>query len=175
MLAREEVMWKQRARTLWLKERDKNSSYFHKKASSGLARNTIKGLEDANGVWQTSEENIENIAVNFYQNLFSTEGITDANMFLDGLEPKVSQHMNDQLLAAFTPKEVSIALRQMHPLKALGPDGLPALFYQKYWDIVGADITKEVLCIFNSGHMPQGMNHTYLALISKEGLLWTTS
>ena len=31
------------------------------------------------------------------------------------------------------------------PLKALGPDGMPSIFYQSYWDLLGEDVTSSVL------------------------------
>jgi hypothetical protein len=33
----------------------------------------------------------------------------------------------------------------MKSLAASGSDGLPIIFYHTYWDIVGQDVTKEVL------------------------------
>lgn len=167
LLSKEEIMWKQRSRALWLAEGDKNTSFFHKKATSRKARNSIKGLEDANGIWQTSPEKIEEICVQYYQSLFSTDGTAEIDSFLEGMNTRVTQSMNAQLLLDFSSEEVNIALQQMHPLKSPGPDGLPTLFYQKYWEIVGADITQEVLHILNSGHMPLEVNHTHLALIPK--------
>ena len=40
----------------------------------------------------------------------------------------------------------------MNPTKALEPDGLPALFYQKLWDIVGPDITKALKLYLNKAY-----------------------
>ena len=37
--------------------------------------------------------------------------------------------MNDGLVEAFTKEEVETALKQMTPLKAPGPDGMPPLFF----------------------------------------------
>ena len=45
----------------------------------------------------------------------------------------------------FRIEEVRFALFQMHPLKTLGPDGMTAFFFQKFWHIVGADVTNAVL------------------------------
>lgn len=167
LLTREELMWKQRSRALWLAEGDKNTSYFHKKANARWWRNNIKGLEDSNGVWQTSDEHLEQICVDFYSNLFSSQGSVEVENFLEGMEAKITQSMNEDLLADFTPEEVKVALNQIHPMKAPGPDGIPALFFQKYWGIVGSDVVAEVLDILKSGLMPAHLNHTHLALIPK--------
>ncbi|MCI32309.1 ribonuclease H protein, partial [Trifolium medium] len=67
----------------------------------------------------------------------------------------------------FTKEEVKDALDQMHPLKAPGPDGLPAIFFQKYWNIVGNEIQELVLSILNEGQSPGCINKTFIALIPK--------
>ena len=58
--------------------------------------------------------------------------------------------MNQGLITAFTREEVVTALKQMHPTKAPGPDGMSVIFFQKYWDVVGNDITCMVLNVLNS-------------------------
>ncbi|MCI14768.1 ribonuclease H protein, partial [Trifolium medium] len=55
----------------------------------------------------------------------------------------------------------------MHPLKAPGPDGLPAMFYQKYWHIVGDDVQNLVLGILNNNGQTPDINKTFLVLIPK--------
>ena len=45
--------------------------------------------------------------------------------------------MNEDLLRNFEEEEVWRALKQMHPTKSLGPDGMSPIFYQRYWDVVG--------------------------------------
>ena len=79
----------------------------------------------------------------------------------------VTLEMNNLLTCEFTPEEVTIALKQMGPLKAPGPDGLAPLFYQKYWHLLGEDITKAVLNCLNSGKILKAINHTYITLIPK--------
>ena len=41
-------------------------------------------------------------------------------------------------------------------------------FFQKYWLIVGNDVTDAVLSIFNLGHMLHKMNYTHIVLILKK-------
>lgn len=48
--------------------------------------------------------------------------------------------MNQQLDAPFTEQEVSDALFQMNALGALGLDGFPAHFYQKFWHSIRMDM-----------------------------------
>ena len=55
----------------------------------------------------------------------------------------------------------------MAPLKAPGPDGMPPLFYQNFWELVRGDVTHDVLGFLNSGSLPNSLNHTFITLIPK--------
>ena len=63
--------------------------------------------------------------------------------------------------------EVDFALSQMHPLKSPGPDGLAACFYQQSWLTVRMEVCNAVLAYLNDGVFDNGINITYIALISK--------
>ena len=71
------------------------------------------------------------------------------------------------LSVEFVKEEVDEALKQMDPLKALGPDGLPPLFFQKFWPTIREEVSHAVLTCLNSGSIPSTINCTFITLIPK--------
>ena len=70
-------------------------------------------------------------------------------------------------MGEFTTEEVKVALFQMGPTKAPRPNGMNALFYQKFWHIVGDDVVSTVLDFLKNGNMLPEINHTNIVLIPK--------
>jgi hypothetical protein len=58
-------------------------------------------------------------------------------------------------------------LNQMQFLKAPGPNGYAAYFYQNNWAIVEEEVCNVILSFLNSGHLNQVLNFTYIALSPK--------
>ena len=52
-------------------------------------------------------------------------------------------------------------------MKAPGPDGFPAHFYQRNWDILKEDVVGAVKKFFADGIVPEGINDTTIVLIPK--------
>jgi len=69
------------------------------------------------------------MATDFYKTLYRSEGTTDMDRVLNTIPVNVAAAMNEGLLAPFEKEEVKIALFQMFPTKAPGPDGMPAHFF----------------------------------------------
>jgi hypothetical protein len=80
----------------------------------------------------------------------------------------VDDHMNETLCAPFSEKEISDALFQIGPLKAPGPDGFPARFLQRNWDLLRHDVVAAVQRFFAEGSMPEEVNDTTIVLIPKK-------
>ena len=54
LLDKEAKMWRQRSKVAWLHDGDRNTRFFHSKASQRRRRNYITKLYDANGGWCSS-------------------------------------------------------------------------------------------------------------------------
>ena len=168
LLVQEEKLWQQRAKTACLKDGDQNSKFFHSRALHHFRRNEILKLQRDDGSWCEGEHQIVPLFVNYFSSLFRSDDLDISHIddVLAATPQVVTPEMNLGLLAEFTKSEVDAALKQMAPLKAPGPDGLPPIFYQHYWNKVGGDVAKAVLTWFNSGIIYPSFNHTYITLDS---------
>ena len=86
---------------------------------------------------------------------------------MDSVDKVVHPNMNRTLLQPYTPKEVRTALFSMHSSNSPGPDGMSPFFFQKFWHVVGNDVTSAVLSVLHSCHFLQKMNYTHIVLIPK--------
>ena len=167
LLIKEEKMWKQRSRALWLQKGDQNTQFFHNKASHRYKRNRIEELKNEAGMVCTDEEEISKILIYYYQNLFTSASPSNLEEVLMAVPTVITDEKNAMLAAEFVEAELEEALQQMAPLKAPGPDGLPPLSYQKFWPSIGEDVSKAVLNCLNSGSIPSSINRTFITLIPK--------
>ncbi|KAK7243624.1 hypothetical protein RIF29_38430 [Crotalaria pallida] len=62
---------KQKAKVDWMREGDENSKMFHNAIKQRLYRNKILRIQDAYGNIVTGQDNITELFVSFYQDLFS--------------------------------------------------------------------------------------------------------
>ena len=79
----EETSWRQKSREIWLKEGDRNTSYFHRMANSHRRRIDIFGLK-INGVWFIEQDELRQGIVNAYKTLFSDSN--EWRVSLEGLD-----------------------------------------------------------------------------------------
>jgi hypothetical protein len=161
------MWWSQRAKTLWLTHGDRNTKFFHQKASHRRRKNKIEAIKDHMDTLQTERRKIEDIFLNHFQLLFTSQNPTNSQDITQVVKDRINNEHHEHLQKDFTADEVYKAIKDMKSLAAPGPDGLPARFYHTYWDIIGQDITKEVLHILNNNGNPSDFNKTHICLIPK--------
>lgn len=71
LLAREEMIAKQRSRVQWLTEGDRNTGFFQTKAKERARVNKIKSLKTESSQNITAQSELETTAKVFYQTLFT--------------------------------------------------------------------------------------------------------
>jgi hypothetical protein len=71
LLTREEVMEKQRSRIEWLREGDRNTSFFQARSKERVRINRISALRRDDGYIATTQEELESTALEFYSKLFT--------------------------------------------------------------------------------------------------------
>ena len=167
LLLKQEIYWAQRSRISWLKHGDKNTKYFHSKASQRRRRNMIQGVKDQHNNWVEEIEDIAGVATEYFENIFKSGACDRMDECLDVVQHKMTVDMQEILSKEYSADEIKAALFQMGPTKALGPDGMNALFYQKFWHIVGDDVVAAVLDFLESGNMNSDINFTHIVLIPK--------
>ena len=118
--------------------------------------------------WKTFEDQISQVAENYFHDLFTSENTIDMESVLDVVEKRFTTKMNNSLLQPYTVEEVRHALFQIHPSKSPGPNGMSHFFFQKFWNTVGVDVTEAIFSVLNSGHMLRKTNHSHIVLIPKK-------
>lgn len=83
------------------------------------------------------------------------------------MDKVVTDEMQADLAQAYTREKVNATIKEMAPLKAPGPDGMPPLFFQNYWTDIGMDVHQAVLSSLNLGAILKSINHTFITLIPK--------
>ena len=169
LLANEEYYWQQRARTDCLRGGDRNTKFFHAKASQRKAKKQIEGLEDSHGRWLTQQDGIAEVIETYFQDIFKSSHPLEENlsMVLDCVEPCITPAMSEILSSRFSMEEVKAAMFEMGSLKAPGPDGFHAAFFQRNWAVVGGSVTDMCLNILNGDLRVDELNTTLICLIPK--------
>ena len=73
---------------------DRNTRFFHEKASARYKKNFIEGLLDENGRWLEGDEHVEELMLQYYESLFTSSGLAEFEEILDAVQHKVTPMMN---------------------------------------------------------------------------------
>jgi hypothetical protein len=98
-------------------------------------------------------EDLEVAFNEYFKYLFTAISHLEVDRSLAALENKGMPQMNEKLLPELNVEEISQALNQIAPLKAPGPDGFPAFFFQQNWPSIKEEVSSTIIHFFNSGSL----------------------
>ncbi|XP_021773650.1 uncharacterized protein LOC110737625 [Chenopodium quinoa] len=87
---REEAYWRQQSRQDWLKNGEKITTFFHTKSSQRKSRNHIKLVRDAAGNVFCDEEQISEVFVQHFDDLFSSRGQCEMEEVIEKVDSAIS-------------------------------------------------------------------------------------
>nr|KYP63874.1 Retrovirus-related Pol polyprotein LINE-1 [Cajanus cajan]KYP63887.1 Retrovirus-related Pol polyprotein LINE-1 [Cajanus cajan] len=145
---------------------DRNTNYFHGSTVVRRRKNRIIKLQDEVGVWVEDKAELENLVNRFYMELFTNSGGHEPFCFSKSF-PELTSGDIHILEAPLSDHEIFAALKHMGSLKAPGPDGFQAIFYQTQWSTVGESLCQLIRDIQVEPSKVATLNHTLITLIPK--------
>ena len=167
----EEVFWAQKARKDWTKKGDRNTRYFHAIVRKRRAANRITRLKNHLDQWIDEDQNLRDHIQQHFQSIFHSESRVNTATIMEVLNeytlPRLS-HLHRQILdREFNIEEIKKAAFQLGSWKAPGPDGIPAMLFQKCWDTMGQTVIQATLSFLRTGYILKELNNTFITLVPK--------
>lgn len=124
-------------------------------------------MRNSSGQWCDEDDELQAIARNFYVQLYTRDLRVQCQPSQWSF-PTLNRSSVNWLNRDVTSSEIKLAVFDMGPHKAPGPDGLPAVFFQNHWSCVGTAISEFVLNVFRTGVVPEQMNTSLICLLPKQ-------
>lgn len=90
-------MWRQRLRVTELKEGDRNTKYFQRKATWRRKKNSITKLKDESGNWVEDKKGIQDLTTRFFKNLYTTDPNVVPSELVELTQRSVGDDLNEMI------------------------------------------------------------------------------
>ena len=134
VLTEEEIIWRQKSRSLWLKAGDQNTSFFHKLAKARIWANQISEIKSPEGEIIKDFDQIKQQTTNHFHELYTTNGRSEDEIvdnLIRNIPGKLTKDNNLHFNRKIEEAEILKSINQFNEDKALRPDGFTLHFYKK--------------------------------------------
>ncbi|GJX74146.1 hypothetical protein Tco_0312741 [Tanacetum coccineum] len=123
----------QKAKIQWLKEGDKNTTFFHSMIKSRRNKNIVEIIKDENGKVYERSSVAEQFVIHFENFLGDAKPVqpVDESFFIN----KINMEDADTMIRDVTNDEIKEAIFDIDSNKASGPDGFSSEFFKKSWKL----------------------------------------
>lgn len=126
------LLWRQKSRELWLQAGDRNSKFFHASTLANHRRIFIATIKNDEGAWLDNKEPIGMYLVENFLKPFRDEGVVNCPILDESFHLLVSLVENNSILVMHLEAKIYKVVKSMNPTKAVGPNEMLALFFQRY-------------------------------------------
>jgi hypothetical protein len=163
----QEHFWRDKSRSKWFIEGDRNTSYFHKLTKFFYASQRLVRLKVGDN-YITDNNHMEQHVLTFYKDLFGSDNhCVPTDIVERTISNIITAAYNDLMTRVPSIDEVKQAVFNMDGSSSPGPDDFGRCFFQKIWDIVGTDVVASVTQFFRQGWILPNMNSSHVVLIPK--------
>ncbi|GAU16975.1 hypothetical protein TSUD_37330 [Trifolium subterraneum] len=158
------ISWQQ-SRSLWLKEGDANSKYFHSVLAGRRRGNSISMLQ-ADGVTLEGVNPIRQVVFSHFASHFKGTHIERPGV--ENLQFKrLKQLESSSLIKSFSEAEVKAAVWECDSYKSPGPEWVNFGFIKDFWVELRGDVMRFISEFHRNGKLTKDLNSTFIALIPK--------
>ncbi len=158
-----------RTKAKWIEDGEKPSKYFLNLEKRNFVSKQIHRIVKNDDTEVTSQKDIENEIVNFYENLYKSRD-EHRNLTIDDHDiciSKLTQLQKGKLEGEITLSELSIALKSMANNKTPGPDGFTVEFYKTFWDEISIFLLRSLNEGFRKGSLTKEQKLGHVTLLPK--------
>jgi len=134
----------------------------------------IDSIKNTNGEIVKNQEEINQVAINFYQSLYANstennETLLSQEILLGKIENRITDLERKELNKDITKEEIIKAINKLKPNKSPGLDGLTNEFYKKYSKTLAKYLEKVFKDIGDKKEITKSMKQGLITLIFKKG------